>query len=176
MDLFLGALTIFCLRIGDVSAGTLRVVFLVNGRRLPATIFAILESAIWILALSRVFSHLDHWQNMVGYSLGYATGTLVGISLEQFIAVGQVVFRIITPMPEMHLRDRLADEGYGVTLFWGEGVNGRVQELMVVIPRRQRRHVIRHIHEIDPTAFVTIENVAQTYGGFRPRPVKDHNK
>ncbi|MGN6506411.1 MAG: DUF2179 domain-containing protein [Tepidisphaeraceae bacterium] len=176
MELFLGALTIFCLRIGDVSAGTLRVVFLVNGRRLPATLFAVLESAIWILALSRVFSHLDHWQNMVGYSLGYATGTLVGISLERTIAFGEVVFRIITAAPELHLRDRLASEGYGVTLFWGEGVSGRVQELMVVVPRRRRKHVIEHVHQIDPKAFITIENVAQTVGGYRPRPVKDHNK
>ena len=176
VDLYLGALLIFCLRIGDVSAATLRVIFLVNGRRGPATLLAFLESAIWITAISRVFGHLDQWQNMVGYACGYAAGTLVGISLDQFIGIGKAVVRVITRDPGLHLRDRLADEGFGVTMFMGEGVNGPVQELIVVIPRRRRKALVKHVHQIDSTAFITVESVAATYGGYNARPVRDHNK
>ena len=176
MSIYLGALIIFCLRIGDVTAGTLRVIFLVNGRRWPAMVLAFAESAIWILALSRVFSHLDQWQNMVGYACGYASGTLVGITVDQFIGIGQSIVRVITREPGPHLRERLAAEGFGVTTFHGEGVNGPVQELILVIPRRRRNALLAHVREIDPTAFITVEAAAQTYGGYRARPVRDHNK
>lgn len=176
MVLYLGALLIFCLRIGDVTAGTLRVIFLVNGRRFPAMLLAFTESAIWILAISRVFAHLDSWQNMLGYACGYACGTLVGISVDQFIGIGQSIVRVITRDPGPHLRERLASEGFGVTAFHGEGVSGPVQELVLVIPRRRRKALVGHVYDIDPNAFITVEAAAQTYGGYRVRPVRDHNK
>ena len=176
MSVYLGALLIFCLRIGDVSAATLRVLFLVNGRRTPATILAFCESAIWVVAISQVFKYLDRWQNMVGYACGYAAGTMVGITLDQFIGIGKAVVRVFTKDNGRHLRDRLAAEGFGVTTFVGEGVNGPVQELIVVIPRRRRKALVKHIHDIDPAAFITIENAAATYGGYSARPVHDHNK
>lgn len=176
MTIFLGALTIFLLRIGDVTAGTLRVIFLVSGRRGPAMGLAFLESAIWIVAIRQVFSHLDQWQNMLGYASGYACGTLVGISVDQFIGIGKSVVRVITREPGPHLRDRLAAEGFGLTTFEGQGVNGPVQELILVIPRRRRKQLIRHVHEIDPSAFITVEAAAMTFGGYNARPVRDHNK
>lgn len=176
MDIYLGALLIFCLRIGDVSCGTLRVIFLVNGRRGPATLFAFCESAVWVIAISRVFSHLDHWQNMVGYATGYAAGTMVGITLDQFIGIGNTVVRVFTRDTHLDLRDRLAAAGFGVTLFRGEGVNGPVQELIIVIPRRRRKELVKHVRAVDPTAFVTFEAAAATYGGYGARPIRDHNK
>ena len=175
MSIYLGAL-IFCLRIGDVSAGTLRVIFLVNGRRFPATCLAVCESGIWVIAISRVFSHLDHWQNMLGYALGYAAGTLCGITLDQFIGVGTVVARIIIRDGSLHLRDTLAAEGFGVTTFMGHGVAGPVQELILVLPRRRRNQLLKHVKEIEPEAFMTFENVAASYGGFTTRVGRDHNK
>lgn len=176
MSLYLGALLIFALRIGDVTAGTLRVIFLVNGRRLPAMLLAFTESAIWILAISRVFKHLDHWQDMLGYATGYACGTLVGISVDQFIGIGQSIVRVITKEPGLHLRERLAAEGFGLTVFHGEGVNGPVQELILVIPRKRRNTLLQHVYDIDPHAFITVEAAAKTYGGYHVRPARDHNK
>jgi uncharacterized protein YebE (UPF0316 family) len=176
MSLYLGALLIFCLRIGDVSAATLRVIFLVNGKRFPATCLAFCESAIWVIAISQVFQYLDRWQNMVGYACGYAAGTLCGITLDQFIGIGTAVVRVFTKDPSTELRDKLAADGYGVTLFLGEGVNGPVQELIIVISRRRRKHLLKRVCEIDPDAFITVETVSASYGGYSGKPVRDHNK
>jgi uncharacterized protein YebE (UPF0316 family) len=176
MSIYLGALLIFALRIGDVSAGTLRVIFLVNGRRVPAMLLAFCESAIWVFAISKVFAHLDSWQNMAGYACGYAAGTLVGISLDQYIGIGKSIVRVVTQDPGKHLQERLRSEGFGLTTFIGEGVNGPVQELFIVIPRRRRSALIRHVYDLDPDAFITVENAAATYGGYHARPVKDHDK
>lgn len=174
--MLLGALVIFCLRIGDVSAATLRVIFLVNGRRLPATCLAFCESVIWVIAISQVFKYLDRWQNMVAYACGYAAGTLVGITLDQIIGIGTAVVRVFTKEVSTRLRDDLAAEGYGVTLFLGEGVNGPVQELIIVIPRRRRKALVKRVCQIDPDAFITVESAAATYGGYLAKPVTDHNK
>lgn len=176
LELYFAALLIFVLRICDVSVGTLRVIFLVNGRRLPATILAFCESAIWIFAISKVFAGEKHWQTMICYAAGYAAGTLVGISLDQAIGVGKSIVRVITREPGPHLRERLAAEGFGLTTFHGEGVNGPVQELLIVIPRRRRKALVAHVHAIDPNAFITVASAAQTYGGYHARPVRDHNK
>ena len=175
MSVYLGAILIFCLRIGDVSAATLRVIFLVNGRRLPATCLAFCESAIWVIAISNVFKHLDHWQNMLAYAMGYAAGTLCGITLDQVIGIGTVVVRIILRDGSLELRDRLAAEGFGVTAFEGVGVTGPVQELILVLPRRKRHKLLRHVKEIAPEAFMTFETAAASYGGYA-RIGRDHNK
>ncbi|RYG65318.1 DUF2179 domain-containing protein, partial [bacterium] len=176
MTIFLAALTIFLLRIGDVTMGTLRVIFLVGGRRAPAMALAFCESAIWIVAIRQVFKDPTPAQ-MFGYACGYACGTLVGISVDQFIGIGKSVVRVITREPGPHLRDRLAAEGFGLTTFEGMGVNGPVQELILVIPRRRRKQLIAHVHEIDPNAFITVEAAADGHGGgYHERPVRDHNK
>ncbi len=172
MEVFLGALFIFCLRIGDVSIGTLRVMFLVNGKRTPATVLAFVESAIWILAISRVFKELDgHPGNMLAYASGYACGTLVGMTAERLLAFGQVMVRVITRDASVRMKDLLAGEGYGVTEFSGQGVGGDVKELMIVIPRRRRVGLLTLVHQIDPKAFVIVETITQSVGGYLPRTI-----
>lgn len=177
LESLLGALIVFCLRIGDVSAGTLRVVLLVNGRRGPATVMAFCESAIWIFAISQVFASLSgDYIRMLGYAGGYAAGTLVGMTVEQYIAFGQQLVRIITRGTDANMKELLAAEGFGVTQFCGEGVGGPVQELLIAIPRKRRKRLIQLVREIDPKAFITVEGVTQIVGGFIPRAWSDHGK
>lgn len=177
MEELLGALLIFGLRICDVSIGTLRVVLLVAGRRGPATVLAFLESVIWVFAASKVFASLaGHPEKMLAYAAGYACGTLVGMTVEQYLAIGQQLVRVITRRSEVNMKELLAAEGFGVTSFRGEGVGGPVEELLIAIPRRRRKHLLQLVHQIDPKAFVTVEPVTQILGGFIPRAWTDHGK
>ncbi len=173
MEAFVGALIIFCLRIGDVSVGTLRVMFLVNGRRGPAMVLAFVESTIWIFAIAKVFKELEgHPGNMLAYAGGYACGTLVGMTVERLLAFGQVMVRVITRDATVQMKELLAGEGYGVTEFCGKGVGGEVKELMMVIPRRRRPSLLKLVHQIDPKAFVVVEAVSHSVGGYVPRTVQ----
>lgn len=170
MDAFLGALLIFSLRIGDVSIGTMRVLLMVQGRKLPATVLAFIESGVWILAISRVFSQLNSWPNMLGYAAGFSAGTLVGLLVEGWIAHGRVIVRVFSRDEATPVRDLLAAEGFGVTRFKGEGVEGKeVQELMVVTARRRTKHLLRLVHKLDPDAFITVTAVNQIIGGYMPQ-------
>ncbi len=177
LEPLLGALVIFALRIGDVSVGTLRVVLLVSGKKLPATILAFFESAIWIFAISKVFAEIGgNPVKMFAYASGYAAGTLVGMAAEQYMAFGEQLVRVITRRVEANMKELLAAEGFGVTSFSGEGIGGPVEELLIAIPRKRRSRLLQLVRQIDPKAFITVEGVTQIVGGFIPRAWTDHGK
>src|SRR3954464_9468369 len=106
MTALLGALLIFCLRILDVSIGTLRVMYMVRGDRKKAVPLAFLESGIWVVAISRIMKQVDNRANMLAFAAGFAAGTLVGMTLDRWIASGYVLVRVISDMD----RDRLAGD------------------------------------------------------------------
>ena len=82
MEAFLGALLIFCLRLCDVSLGTLRSLYVVRGDRRVAVPLAFAESLIWIIAISRIMKEVTdgNYYNMLAYAGGFACGTLIGMT------------------------------------------------------------------------------------------------
>ena len=44
-------LLIFLARIGDVSINTIRIIYVLGGRRLTATLLGFFESFIWLMAI-----------------------------------------------------------------------------------------------------------------------------
>ena len=169
MDPLLGALVIFCLRILDVSVGTLRVMYMVRGDRFKAVPLAFFESAVWIFAISKVIREVDNWPNMVAFAAGFAAGTLVGITLEQWIASGRVVARVISRANKDRLVEALRGCDFGVTVLAGEGREGEQYILFVVAPRRRARELLRLVREIEPHAFITVDPVHQAIGGYLPQ-------
>ena len=74
LDMLLGALLIFALRIVDVSLGTLRIGMLVRGKRRLAGVLSFFESLIWLVAAAQVLGKLESPIQFVAYAGGYATG------------------------------------------------------------------------------------------------------
>ena len=165
MSILLGALFIFSLRVIDVSIGTLRVLYVMRGHKWIAAGLGLVESAIFITAMSQVVANLNA-PKMIGYAAGYAAGILVGISIEQWIAAGHVLARIISRSEATVLRDRLFSEGYGVTAVRGEGHEADVQILFIVSPRRRTDALAKTVKSVDPQAFVTIDAISQAIGGY----------
>jgi len=162
------ALGIFALRIGDVSIGTVRVIFTIKGYRLLSALLGVVESGVWIFAISRVMKYVDSPISMIGWALGFAAGTVIGISLEKWIGTGSVIVRIISRNHVIRLKELLASEGFGVTAIAGQGVGGDVLVLFVVTPRKRERQLIEMTRQIDQEAFITVESVNSTFGGFAP--------
>ncbi|HYO10516.1 MAG TPA: DUF5698 domain-containing protein [Tepidisphaeraceae bacterium] len=168
MSPYLVALLIFLMRICDVSIGTVRVIYTIRGQRLLSTCLGVVESGIWIFAISRAFKLVDHPASMIGWALGFGAGTFVGITLEKWIATGQILLRVISPEKGCDLRDALLAQGVGVTAVQGEGRNGDVLVLFVVAPRRRGRELLGVVQAIDPEAFITIDAITQAIGGYMP--------
>lgn len=166
MEVFWGAALIFCLRICDVSIGTVKLLYIVRGRRLVSALLAFFESSVWIVAASLVFSHSDHPWNMVGFCAGFATGTACGMTIERWIASGHVLLRIVSRAQGPELLQALRDHGFGLTTVHAEGKEGRVMVLLVVTLRKRSKEALELVKSVEPQAFVTIDPVSPAVGGF----------
>lgn len=89
-------LLIFIARICDVSINTVRIIYMLGGRRLASTALGFFEAFIWLMAIRQIFAHLDNWMSYIAYPAGFAGGIFVGMIIEEKIAYGKVVVRIIT--------------------------------------------------------------------------------
>jgi uncharacterized protein YebE (UPF0316 family) len=171
MNPFLIALLIFCMRIADVSIGTIRTIYTIRGRGALAATLGVVESAIWILAISKAVELMKHnpWA-MVGWACGFGTGTFVGITIEKWIASGHVLMRAISVSKSQELHDALLAAGAGVTALLGEGRDRDVRVLFVVAQRKRTNELLQTIQQIDPEAFITIDPINQAIGGYMPIP------
>src|SRR4051812_36208678 len=154
--LLLGALKIFLLRVCDVSIGTVRVLFSMRGKRGIAASLGFVESSIFVTAIAGVFKDLSNPWKMFGYAAGFAAGTFLGISIEQWIGSGTLMARILTRLAPEALIKALRDRDFGVTVMNGEGKTGEVRVILVVAPRRRTRELLAAVTQHDPQAFVTI--------------------
>ncbi|HLU82266.1 MAG TPA: DUF5698 domain-containing protein [Trueperaceae bacterium] len=158
LPLALSALLIFVMRIADVSLGTLRIGFLVRGKRRLAGLFGFFESLIWLLAAAQVLSNLDSVWQFLAYAAGYATGTIMGVSIERWLAMGTSLMRVVSTVDTASTSDALRSAGYYVTEINAKGRDGDVRVSFTVLPRRKEQSALKLINQINPSAFVTFES------------------
>ncbi|HUF38425.1 MAG TPA: DUF5698 domain-containing protein [Anaerolineales bacterium] len=166
MEPFLAGLLIFGLRIVDVSTAILRILMVIRGRKALAWLFGFAQAFVYIIAIREVMADLGNWINILAYAAGFATGTVVGIWVEERLAIGFGHVRIMSPRLGSSLTERLREAGYGVTVFPGRGKDGIVDVLIITVSRRQIRAISRLVEETDPAAFITVENVRPLRKGF----------
>jgi uncharacterized protein YebE (UPF0316 family) len=152
-------LLIVAARIVDVSFGTLRIIYLSKGYKWLSSVLGFFEVFIWLLAITRIFSNLDNWASYIAYPLGFAVGIFVGMKIEERIAIGQELIRIITRKDASELIAELRTRGYTVTAIRAEGSTGEVGILYSIVNRKQMGEYVSLIKEFNPNAFYTIEDV-----------------
>ncbi|MBA4385112.1 MAG: DUF2179 domain-containing protein [Anaerolinea sp.] len=163
---WLFALLIFVLRVGDMTLDTIRVLFVVRGKKLLVWILGLFQSLIFVVAISSVLSQLSNILNIIGYATGFATGNLIGMLIENRLAIGHVLVNIISSNRGTFIAERLRASGYAVTEISGRGMNGTVFELHVSVLRKDVNQVETIVLESDPQAFVTAEDVRPVRRGF----------
>jgi uncharacterized protein YebE (UPF0316 family) len=158
-------LLIFLSRIVDVSCGTLRTILVVQGLRWQPALLGFFEVVVWTLAISGVIRYLEHPLAIVCYAGGYATGVAVGTTIENFVALGYRVVRIISNDLGRGVTAALRDRGWAVTRLDGEGKSGPVEISFLVIRRRDLQRLLGEVSTLDPEAFVTVERAERPRGG-----------
>jgi uncharacterized protein YebE (UPF0316 family) len=126
-----------------------------------------IESLIWVLAISQVMQHLNHWGTYVAYAFGFGVGNYVGLLLEERLAVGNLIIRTITRGDAADLTGALWDAGFGVTGVDARGETGPVKVIFTVVKRRNLQQVIDIIKQSSPDAVYTIEDVRFFKGTLR---------
>jgi uncharacterized protein YebE (UPF0316 family) len=152
-------LLIFLARIMDVSINTIRIIYVLGGRRLTATLLGFFESFIWLMAIRQIFEHLDNWVCYIAYPGGFATGILVGMIIEEKIAYGKVIVRIITRKDVTELIAFLDKNQFRHTRVDAVGAEGPENLVFTVLPRENLEALLTRMKEIVPTAFYTVEKV-----------------
>ncbi len=152
-------LLIFLARITDVSINTIRIIYVLGGRKLTATLLGFFESFIWLMAIRQIFQHMENWISYVAYPAGFATGIWVGMLIEERIAYGKVIVRIITRKDVSELTAYLREHEYRHTRVQAEGLEGPENLIFTVLPRENLDNLLQWLRKNLPTAFFTVEKV-----------------
>jgi uncharacterized protein YebE (UPF0316 family) len=158
-DLLILPLFIFVARICDVTLDTLRIIFISKGYKLIAPFIGFVEVLIWIVVITRIINNIDNWLCYIAYAGGFATGNYVGMRLDEKLAIGHEMVRVITKKGANELMAALRNAGYGVTTVNAMGMQGEVGILYIVINRKKLKEVIDTIYKYNPNAFFTVENI-----------------
>lgn len=160
---------IFCARVADVSAGTVRTISIVQGRTLLAFVLGFVEISLWLAVIAAVLSRILAEPVLgVFYALGFSTGNVVGIKLERRLAFGHMVLRVVSRGRAQDLCQALRDAGQGVTTFAGQGRDGPVTLLYVACRRRDLPRLADLVEAIEPGAFFIAEPAGQVSKLMRP--------
>jgi uncharacterized protein YebE (UPF0316 family) len=119
-----------------------------------ATILGFVEALIWVFAVIRVLDGLDDPLR----TIGFAAGTYLGAIVEEWMALGQAMVRIISPVATNGVATTLRERGFGATVINGNGLEGDVRITFCVVPRKEVLAVTRLITRVNPEAFVTVDS------------------
>lgn len=157
MELLFSALIIFSLRLADQSLGTMRALLVSKNKPIYAALIGLVESAIWIVAISQVIKDIDDPVLIGAYAAGFAAGTILGSYIERIVGVGNIVVRVFCPANSPSVAEMLRVNGHGVTVIDGEGKEGPVKIYLCVIPRRKLKSVLSMIEEVNENAYITTD-------------------
>jgi uncharacterized protein YebE (UPF0316 family) len=161
------ALLIFCLRLTDVSLGTVRMIMVTRGMRKMAALLGFVEVSIWVVAITRVLGNMDNVISVLAYAGGFACGTLLGMWIEERLALGHVRIRIISMEKGQEVAHSIREAGFGATLVQAEGQSGPVYMVDVVVARKEIQEINRLVNQVDAAAFMTVEDARRVLRGYQ---------
>jgi len=160
---------VFFARIVDVSLGTLRTISIVHGRKWMAFSLGLVEITVWLTVISTVILKIKESPALgLFYAFGFATGNLVGIKIEKWLAMGNINLRVISRHYYREMAESVREAGFPVTVFMGEGGTGPVGELYIVCAGRDRKKILTLVRKIDPNAFYITEQAVEVSKIYRP--------
>jgi uncharacterized protein YebE (UPF0316 family) len=165
-DAWLAAGLIFMLRVGDMSLDTLRVLVVMRGRKGTAWVLGFFQALIFVVAIGTVLSDLKNPLNILAYAAGFATGNVIGMLIEERLAIGHVQLSIVSSRLGNAIAERLRDEGYAITEIPARGKDGMVTLLSASVLRKHVDRVHKLINQVDSSAFVTAEDVRPVRRGY----------
>ena len=160
------ALLIFGLRIVDMALDTLRILFMVRERRKLVWVCGFFQALVFVIALTTVLSNLDSILNILAYAAGFATGNVIGMYIEERLALGHIQLTIISSSRGAAIAEQLRASGFAVTELPARGRDGVVSLLTVNVIRRNVSTAETIALENDPEAFITAEEVRPMRRGF----------
>ena len=160
------ALLIFTVRVISTSLDTLRVIFTLRSNKFWVWVLGFINSAIWVMTFAFVLADIDNIVNVIVYAAGFATGNVVGMMIEDKLAIGFSEVRVISPNWGAAILKVLRESNYAVTEIPARGKDGMVSVITSSIRRGQVHDFEKIVREVDKDAFITTEDVVAVRRGF----------
>lgn len=162
-------LGIFFARIFDVSLGTLRTVYTVKGKQYVAATIAFIEVFIWFMVAREALSTtVDSLWIPISYSLGYATGTMIGTTISNKFVSGIVSVQVITHKDNKELINTIREKGYGLSICALKNDYDEVKKEMLIIQANKKslKELTKIIRSKDAGAFLAVNDTKVVHNGY----------
>lgn len=155
-------------KIIEVSMSTVRIVLITKGEKKIGAFIAFFEVLLWMYIASNVIQNISEDPlKAVFYAVGFAVGNYLGSMLEEKIGLGLSEIQAIVPEQYgENLADEIREKGFAVTLIRGEGKNNPRFILMMFVPRKRVKELVRFIQESQENVVITVSETKPIYGGF----------
>ncbi len=169
MQLFCLCIKIFFARILDVSIGTTRTMLMVKGKTVIMVILAFFEVFIWFLiAREALVTDIKSILVPISYSLGYATGTLIGSYISNTFIKGIVGVQVVVEKDNQQLLKSIRKHGYRVSIIdLKDDFEGNKRDMMYFqINHRNLKKLIALVKKYDEKAFIVVNDTKAVQNGF----------
>lgn len=164
----LAAGLIFALRVASAALATVRVLVMSRGEEVWAAFLGFFEVLVYVVSIGLVVSDITNVTAVFAYCLGFSAGTILGMRMEQKLALGMLTLRIISRTHAPEVAAALRSSGLGATLSWGEGRDGSVGIVQSVVPRRRAAEAGTLARSVDDHAFIVADEARAVLAGWMP--------
>ena len=153
-------LLIFIAKLAEVAITTVRIVLTTRGNRIAASLLAAAEIGIWLVVAGTVLLGMSEDPlRAVAYAVAYVAGIFLGMLLEDKLALGLAQIECIAEHGEgLGIVQKLRDNGYGVTTFPCEGLEGLKLSINLKVHRKDIPLTMKILGEYKDL-FVTVTDI-----------------
>ncbi len=166
MEMVLAGLFVFLMRVIDMSLDTLRLLFMMRGRKLLTGFIGAVQATVFILAVSAVLTGPLNFWTVLGYALGFGSGVIVGMFAEERLAIGYAMLRVYSHSSGKAIAAALRAAGHAATEIMARGKEGDITVVNCVVARRDVPAVHAIVDEVDAKAFITIDEARPLQRGY----------
>jgi len=159
---------IFLSELCVVTLTTVRLIAVARGLKRAAALIGFVEVTIWLFIIGQVMGRLTDPLCWLAYAGGFTLGNYLGVAIDEKLALGTVLVRLITPRHPADLLAALKAANYGVTSQDAHGANGPVRVVLTVVQRKELPQVLGLIQRHEPTGFYAVEELQTAARGVFP--------
>jgi uncharacterized protein YebE (UPF0316 family) len=159
-------LIIVAINVTYVTLQTLRLILLIKGLRVFASLMSVIEVFVYLMGLSIILTNLNSYWNIAAYCLGYGLGVYTGSRMEEKLALGYITAEVIVDSINGNLPQELRKNNFGVTSWIGEGRDGPRLVMTVLAKRNRQKELLEVLDRNCSNAFVVFEEPKYFQGGF----------
>jgi hypothetical protein len=152
----------------SVGLWTVRVTLAARGRKLSGAATAAAEAVVFAVAFSNLATRLDAPVSVLGYALGVAAGTLLGLHVDERTSRGTSEIRVVVHARDGGAVEELRRLGWSVTSLAADGPDGPVTLAFLAVDDADVGRVVHVLGVEAPRATWTVQRLRRMSPSLAP--------